>query len=79
MGGHQRRYKHVVTAGLVSAGLMLASGTAMAAARPDLVVTAVTISVHRVTAGHGLTVADTTKGTGRAKATSTGYYLSRDK
>src|SRR5690348_10369342 len=49
-------------------------------ARPDLVVSAVS-TAHSVVAGSAVTVSDTTRnsGRGRAAASYTGYWLSRDK
>jgi hypothetical protein len=66
---------------LVAATLtMLQPDPAQAAGKPDLVVTKVSQSAGSVVAGHEVTVRDTTKnaGTGKAKASTTAFYLSTD-
>jgi CARDB len=69
-----------------SVGALLCAAAAVnpasaASGAPDLVITALTTSAHQVAAGNQVTVSDTTKNRGAAKAgaSTTGYYLSKDK
>ncbi len=66
---------------LVTLGLATLPQPASAAPLPDLTVTAVSMSRTTVVAGGSLTVRDTTRnaGTARAAASSTRYYLSTDR